>query len=384
MRLRTWLFGISIAGFVTLPAYASVDIEEFPRTSVEPEKVWEIKFNEDLGEEDVEAVVDIVKVGTEEEEVMFDVTKIGSGVYEIDAQDYELGSSYLMTVEGTDSVVMSKTYSKRFDVSNGVGSVSYDNRIGSDFGEFEWLVYHDDYERFVMEGSSVDGRVLGGYSTDDVENEYGIVVGSSSKADVRNLLGTPVEYISKGDTNYTIDGNGEYETYLVGDRYVTVFYDIYNNGLVRSVLWVDKGLQEDKPHYASPDDSLVSSSEDLMVELINETRVGFGLRPLSYDVAANEVGRKHSQNMVDQDFFDHTDKDGKGVGDRLVAAGYQVSFAGENLAYGQLNTIYAHEGLMNSLGHRENILNENYERVGVGAAFKEDGTPYFTVVFYKN
>lgn len=46
--------------------------------------------------------------------------------------------------------------------------------------------------------------------------------------------------------------------------------------------------------------------------------------------------------------------------------------AGENLAYGQQNSIFAHEGLMNSLGHRKNILNTNFSTLGVGVDFNEN------------
>jgi uncharacterized protein YkwD len=56
--------------------------------------------------------------------------------------------------------------------------------------------------------------------------------------------------------------------------------------------------------------------------------------------------------------------------------------AGENLAYGQFSSIFAHEGLMNSLGHRENILRKDYEYLGVGVAFNDESQPYYTENFF--
>ena len=56
--------------------------------------------------------------------------------------------------------------------------------------------------------------------------------------------------------------------------------------------------------------------------------------------------------------------------------------AGENLAYGQQNSIFAHEGLMNSLGHRKNILNTNFSTLGVGVDFNEKRQPYWTEKLY--
>ena len=58
------------------------------------------------------------------------------------------------------------------------------------------------------------------------------------------------------------------------------------------------------------------------------------------------------------------------------------TMAGENLAYGQTSSIFAHEGLMNSLGHRENILQAKYEYLGVGVSFNGDNHPYYTENFY--
>ena len=51
--------------------------------------------------------------------------------------------------------------------------------------------------------------------------------------------------------------------------------------------------------------------------------------------------------------------------------GIQFNAAAENLAYGQQSSIYAHEGLMNSLGHRENILNTHVNTLGVGVDFNK-------------
>lgn len=57
--------------------------------------------------------------------------------------------------------------------------------------------------------------------------------------------------------------------------------------------------------------------------------------------------------------------------------------AGENLAYGQWSAIFAHEGLMNSPGHRANILEEDYEYLGIGVYFNDNNEPFFTQNFYR-
>ena len=63
--------------------------------------------------------------------------------------------------------------------------------------------------------------------------------------------------------------------------------------------------------------------------------------------------------------------------------GVSFSWWGENLAYGQYSAIYAHEALMNSLGHRENILRAEFTHIFVGVDFNREEQPYFTMNFYK-
>lgn len=62
-----------------------------------------------------------------------------------------------------------------------------------------------------------------------------------------------------------------------------------------------------------------------------------------------------------------------------------ISFrgAGENLATGQPSSIFAHEGLMNSLGHRENILKAGFDSLAVGVAFNEENQPFYTENFLR-
>lgn len=82
--------------------------------------------------------------------------------------------------------------------------------------------------------------------------------------------------------------------------------------------------------------------------------------------------------MAENDYFDHTNLDDESPFDRLKADDIKFNAAGENLAYGQMNSIYAHEGLMNSLGHRKNILRSSYNELGVGVAFNDERQPYWT------
>jgi uncharacterized protein YkwD len=105
--------------------------------------------------------------------------------------------------------------------------------------------------------------------------------------------------------------------------------------------------------------------ETMMLDLINKERAKQGLHPLKVDKQEAIVARAHSKDMFVRGYFAHTNPDGKDPFDRMKEANLHFSTAGENLALAQtLET--AHKNLMNSPGHRANILNPTFNRVGIG------------------
>ena len=105
--------------------------------------------------------------------------------------------------------------------------------------------------------------------------------------------------------------------------------------------------------------------EAQMLELVNKERVKHGLKPLVFDPELIPVARAHSMDMFAKGYFAHDNLEGKDPFDRMHAAGITFRSAGENLALAQTVEI-AHVNLMNSPGHRANILNPAFGRVGIG------------------
>jgi uncharacterized protein YkwD len=105
--------------------------------------------------------------------------------------------------------------------------------------------------------------------------------------------------------------------------------------------------------------------EARMVQMINDERTKRGLKPLQPDPELKVVALNHSEDMLARGYFSHYTPEGKDPFDRMHAAGIKFSVAGENLALAQTLSI-AHNGLMNSPGHRENILRPSFGRVGIG------------------
>ena len=105
--------------------------------------------------------------------------------------------------------------------------------------------------------------------------------------------------------------------------------------------------------------------EAKMLKMINEERSKHGLKPLQADPEMLQVARAHSQEMFVKGYFAHDDPEGRDPFDRMKAANIHFETAGENLALAQTVEI-AHVNLMNSPGHRANILNPSFGRVGIG------------------
>lgn len=102
-----------------------------------------------------------------------------------------------------------------------------------------------------------------------------------------------------------------------------------------------------------------------MLELVNKERIKAGLNPVKADPEMTRVARVHSQDMFVRGYFAHVNPDGKDPFDRMRDFNIRFMTAGENLALAQTVGI-AHNNLMNSPGHRANILNPNFGRLGIG------------------
>jgi uncharacterized protein YkwD/uncharacterized membrane protein required for colicin V production len=102
-----------------------------------------------------------------------------------------------------------------------------------------------------------------------------------------------------------------------------------------------------------------------MFGLVNNERNRLGIPLLSWNDKIAKVAENYATYMWENHYFGHISLDGKDVGDRLNVAKISYSVAGENLALAP-TVISAHNGLMNSEGHRDNILNIQFKKVGIG------------------
>jgi uncharacterized YkwD family protein len=113
-----------------------------------------------------------------------------------------------------------------------------------------------------------------------------------------------------------------------------------------------------------------SGEEQSMLSLVNVARAKAGSGPLQIDASLAKLARMKAQDMVNKGYFSHTSPIYGSPYEMLKSYGVNYSFAGENLA-GAASVQRAHDNLMDSPGHRDNILNQNFTRVGIGVVSSE-------------
>jgi serralysin len=119
--------------------------------------------------------------------------------------------------------------------------------------------------------------------------------------------------------------------------------------------------------------------EQLMLELVNAARRKTGAQPLAFNSALNGSADAHSSWMIAKDIFSHTGSGGSTPTQRMTKAGYKFTgswASAENIAWASIRgpsgyqdeVQLLHKNLMNSPGHKANILNANFREIGIGFA----------------
>lgn len=134
---------------------------------------------------------------------------------------------------------------------------------------------------------------------------------------------------------------------------------------------------DNKPGTETPGQENLSFAEQV-VELVNEERAKEGLAPLTIDKkvqAAAQVRAVESKTS-----FSHTRPNGSSFATALKEQGVTYRRAGENIAWGQRTPKEVVNAWMNSSGHRANIMNKNFTKIGVGY-YQHNGVNYWSQLF---
>ncbi|GAB4091916.1 CvpA family protein [Flaviaesturariibacter terrae] len=178
------------------------------------------------------------------------------------------------------------------------------------------------------------------------------------------LLTVPVsEQLSAATQESRIAGALSGEAEWANRRLAPIFDEAIRNSMTHVGTEVNPN-ETVKLHFTVRSPKTRNDLEARMLELVNEERAQAGLPALAADPELAMVARAHARDMFARGYFSHYTPEHKDPFDRMEAAHISFRTAGENLALGQ-TLLICHRGLMNSPGHRANILHKEFGRLGI-------------------
>lgn len=140
---------------------------------------------------------------------------------------------------------------------------------------------------------------------------------------------------------------------------------------VDALFFVDAGSTPQRgKRVRVPEPTTLADARRLLLERINALRTASGAPTLERDEMLDQIAQAYSDQMAKQNFFSHVAPEGLDIKARLRNAGYLYQLAGENLAMAS-GPLAAHFGIEHSPGHRKNLLEPGFTRVGIGVTFQK-------------
>ena len=133
----------------------------------------------------------------------------------------------------------------------------------------------------------------------------------------------------------------------------------------QSQLHINSESQSQPQNQEDSSSQNISSIQN-MIALLNYERAKIDLPPLVESSKLNATALEKACDMVEREYFDHVDPDGREAWHLYAAKGYQYLFAGENLIEGYATDQQALQALLESERHRANIFSTQFEDIGIG------------------
>lgn len=124
-----------------------------------------------------------------------------------------------------------------------------------------------------------------------------------------------------------------------------------------------------------------SAEAEQVLQLVNAERSKYGLKPLKMSEQLRSIANLKSKDMAEKNYFDHYSVTYGTPFEMLQQFGVHYSAAGENIAAGQKTPQEVMNSWMNSSGHRANILNKNFDTIGIGVYQGGSYGIYWTQLF---
>ncbi|MEH7383919.1 CAP domain-containing protein [Bacillus sp. JJ1521] len=257
------------------------------------------------------------------------------------------------------------------------------HRIDRSSYDYDWWVYNENPQNYVQVGIE-DGRVVTVFGTgNDVAIEP-FEIGQPLTELVSKGLIKPKILLNVDKNPFRFElTDEEMKTrplLALGNVYIQLYVDSFTNKISSVRILDGRTLIKLRPYELVYRGELLSAKEVThaewkeieqgnkaqILDLTNVIRIRHGRQPLKNDEQLAEIAYLHSKDMQVNQYFDHTSPINGGLADRLAEGDISYQLAGENIAAKYVDGIAAVEGWLNSEGHRETLLNEEYNYLGVG------------------
>lgn len=194
------------------------------------------------------------------------------------------------------------------------------------------------------------------------------------------LLGGYLTKIGQKFNGFTIGQAHNGNSVIVQNgRTITLMIDKHDQNKIKAIYWTYQNEVIENYMRAMINDTSkkkIAAHERLMIDITNVSRAQNGLPLLKANAALANVARDHSVDMNKNNYFAHQNLSDLSAGNRIKNGGISYKFWGENISKGYSTIFHSHNGLMNSEGHRKNILNSKFDQVGIGIHYR-----YYTINF---
>ncbi|WP_134698858.1 stalk domain-containing protein [Ammoniphilus sp. YIM 78166] len=249
---------------------------------------------------------------------------------------------------------------------------------------YEWWVYNQNLESYMQIGVK-EGKVVDVYSPSKSWRFKGIQVGSTKQQLLSQFTFQPTLQFQYDGATFSLENQSKERPVFLDGEPIIVYLDVHDGEKVTAIRLIEKEYLVKSQNYAlkwsysgqaphvkanpitlEEEQRVKKGLEAQVLDLVNVSRQREGLPIVVWNEHAAAVARKHSLDMLTQNYFDHVSKAGLSPFDRLNQGGVKFRTAGENIAAGYHDAIEVHHGWMNSIGHRKNILHKDFKTLGVG------------------
>jgi uncharacterized protein YkwD len=192
---------------------------------------------------------------------------------------------------------------------------------------------------------------------------------------IKNIGGKLYNFNKFGELQQTGNNSNQVTTNLIDNSNET---KESNSTSVTSNTADVNGLPKLPQNYSI---SIQCAAENKIFELMNQKRTEAGLKPLVLDNNLIQIARYKSDHMIQYNYFDHTTPEGNNWTSWLQEIDYRYTTTGENIAYNNYEPVELFNQWWNSPGHRANMMNPSYTKVGIGVISGNDkymGTQTFS------